>query len=234
MEKEIERQQPPVYYLGPAGGYNFRASARPARPSDWVLQATFSSKWEHREVRAEELVEFANCPDTVEAVQTYVSKFGPLTPLKEKKQRVVYAEPLRRWRSLRLDFCTTWDKVIGIEAKSVKKDSAELWKTPLLQKTVEGKGELRLTEGGPIFVADSHFEALAIKLLMIGNIDKLRKCPNPECAGTPYFIAGHRKAQYCSEECAEWGQRQAKLKYWRFTHRPGKRGEVRSEKSKKG
>jgi len=60
--------------------------------------------------------------------------------------------------------------------------------------------------------------ALVTKLLMVASTGKLRKCLNPQCPVTPYFVADHGKTQYCSEGCGRWGQRQAKLKYWRETH----------------
>lgn len=57
---------------------------------------------------------------------------------------------------------------------------------------------------------------------------RLRTCKRPDCP-TPYFIAGHLKQRFCSDKCAEWGQRQWKQKWWK------EHGETwRAQRSKKG
>jgi predicted RNA-binding Zn ribbon-like protein len=78
----------------------------------------------------------------------------------------------------------------------------------------QAEGEFWFTDCGLIFLAKTHYMALVIKLLAVSAAGRLRKCLNPGCPYTPYFIADHGKTQYCSVECGQWGQRQAKLKYW--------------------
>jgi hypothetical protein len=178
-------------------------------------------------VKSDELVEFANCKDTVEAVQRYIGRFGPPFLFSNPKDGIIYAALLGIWKGQQLQFCMTWDRMIGIEVKNefterFGRDFPERWKAQPPQKAVEAKGEFRLIDRKPVFVAENHYMALVAKLLTMAGTGKLRKCLHPDCVVTPYFIADHRKTQYCSEDCARWGQRQAKKKYWheRLADRP--------------
>lgn len=50
-------------------------------------------------------------------------------------------------------------------------------------------------------------------LYLLKSADRLRVCGNPNCQ-TPYFFRKRRKQTYCSDVCAEFGQRKAKQKWW--------------------
>jgi hypothetical protein len=171
------------------------------------------------EVTDEELIEFANCRDEIEAVKRYINKYGPPFLIERAGETLRYADTLGRWRGLRLQFRTTWDRILGIEIRNTLTETygkgfPELWKAQEPWKAVQAEGEFRLTDRGLLFLAKTHYMALVIKLLAVSAGGKLRKCLNPQCSNTPYFIAAHGKVQYCSEECGKWGQKQAKLKYW--------------------
>lgn len=76
-------------------------------------------------------------------------------------------------------------------------------------------GTFELTaDGGMVFVADSLYHALVLKLLSLSEGKKLRRCRRPDCDCLPYFIANQAKQQYCSEECGAWGQQQLKKAWW--------------------
>jgi len=109
--------------------------------------------------------------------------------------------------------------MLGLEVKNdftetYGKYFPELWKAQAPWVKAQAEGEFMLTDRGLVFLAKTHYMALVIKLLGVAVAGKLRKCLNPGCLYTPYFIADHGKTQYCSPECGAWGQRQAKLKYW--------------------
>lgn len=70
------------------------------------------------------------------------------------------------------------------------------------------------SEEGMVFVADSLYHALVLKLLSLSEAKKLRRCRRPDCDRTPYFIADHGRQQYCSERCGAWGQQQLKKAWW--------------------
>jgi len=44
-------------------------------------------------------------------------------------------------------------------------------------------------------------------------IDHVRICANPECKA-PYFVAKDLRQRFCSEICAQWGQREWKRQWW--------------------
>jgi hypothetical protein len=46
------------------------------------------------------------------------------------------------------------------------------------------------------------------------RLHRLKVCENPECPGVRYFIGKRSTQRYCSPECAEVFQREAKRKWW--------------------
>jgi hypothetical protein len=51
-------------------------------------------------------------------------------------------------------------------------------------------------------------------LHLLKSTNRTRVCGNPECRVTPYFFRKHRRQTYCSDICAEFGQRKSKQKWW--------------------
>lgn len=207
-----------IYCRAAPGKYQFQAGKASGRP-DWLLKVKCSGPERDCEVSAESLVAFANCSDEIEAVQTFIQKYGPPFIAEKKDADFVYADTLGRWKALRLQFCTIWDRMMGVEVRNefteiYGRDFPQLWKKQPAWTAAEAKGVFRVISTGPIFVAETLYMGMVAKLLMIANTGKLRRCLNPDCALTRYFIADHGKTQYCSEECGKWGQRKAKLRYW--------------------
>lgn len=50
-------------------------------------------------------------------------------------------------------------------------------------------------------------------LHLLRSADRALICLNSDCS-TPYFLRKGKRQRYCSEKCAEVGQRQAKRKWW--------------------
>jgi hypothetical protein len=207
-----------ICYRAALGKYEFQAGRASNRP-DWLL--TVKCKGEERdcEVSAELLVEFANCSDEIAAVQRFIQKYGPPFIVEGKETDCVYADTLGRWRMIRLQFCMVWDRMVGIEVRNeftdkYGRDFPQLWKKQQPWTAVEARGAFRLSNTGPIFVAETLYMGMVAKLLMVAHAGKLRRCLNPNCTRTRYFIADHGKTQYCGEDCGKWGQRKAKLRYW--------------------
>jgi hypothetical protein len=46
------------------------------------------------------------------------------------------------------------------------------------------------------------------------KIRLLKKCRNPECVQSPYFLASRGNQKYCSAVCAETGQSKSKSRWW--------------------
>jgi hypothetical protein len=226
-----------ICYRAAPGKYELEATAAQRRPPEWLLKVQRKGPERDCEVSAESLVEFANCTDEIEAVQAFIQKYGPPTIATRKDANCVYASTLGIWKSMRLNFCMTWDRTMGVDVKNeftekYGRDFPQLWKAQPPWRTVEAKGVFRLTDTGPIFLAETLYMGMVAKLLMVASTGKLRRCLNPDCAGTRYFIADHGKTQYCSQECGKLGQRKAKLKYWHEKH--GTKTSATRSKSKTG
>jgi hypothetical protein len=163
--------------------------------------------------------EYANCRNEIEAVKRYINKYGPPYLVEREGEELLYVATLGSWKRSQRQFLESWDRMLGLEIKNdftetYGKGFPELWKAQAPWVKAQAEGEFWLTDRGLIFLSKNHNMALVIKLLGVSAAGKLRKCLNPDCPYTPYFIADHGKTQYCSVECGKWGQRQAKLKYW--------------------
>jgi hypothetical protein len=62
---------------------------------------------------------------------------------------------------------------------------------------------------------------------LLKHHDKTRHCPYPGCP-TPYFFATRHTQRYCSEKCAQGGQKQSKRKWW-TEHGPEWRKQTKRE-----
>jgi len=49
---------------------------------------------------------------------------------------------------------------------------------------------------------------------LLKSANRIRVCGNPKCQITPWFFRQQKRQTYCSEACAEFGQRKAKQKWW--------------------
>jgi len=48
---------------------------------------------------------------------------------------------------------------------------------------------------------------------LLRHHNRTRRCPNSECPA-PYFFAARHTQRYCSEKCAQVGERETKRKWW--------------------
>jgi hypothetical protein len=89
-----------------------------------------------------------------------------------------------------------------------------LWRTANRFPDWEPKGgTLAFRNGWLTYTASSLYMFLYMDLVTC-EAKRLRVCKRPDCP-TPHFIAGHLKQCFCSDKCAEWGQRQWKQKWWK-------------------
>ncbi len=73
-------------------------------------------------------------------------------------------------------------------------------------------GSLALGKGWLTYRAVNLFMYLYMDLVTC-EAKRLRICKRADCP-TPYFIASHLKQRFCSDKCAEWGQREWKKQWW--------------------
>ena len=74
-------------------------------------------------------------------------------------------------------------------------------------------GTLAFRNGRLTYTAPSLYMFLYMDLVTC-EAKRLRHCKRPDCTH-PYFIAGHLKQRFCSDLCAEWGQREWKKQWWK-------------------
>ena len=210
-----------ICYLGGMSNLEYVVTFLPESSDNWLIRVRGRRPTLVTEIHDEELVEYANCRDDIEAVKRYINRFGPPYLAERVGEEYLFSETRGRWRSLQAGFRTIWNGMAGLGAANAFTEVPGygiefpgLWKDRRPWKRAPAEGEFQLTENGLIFLAKTHWGALITKLLLVSGTGKLRKCLNPNCPFSPFFIASHGKTQYCSAECGNWGQRHAKLKYW--------------------
>jgi len=141
---------------------------------------------------------FVNWRDDPDSAVKFTSRYGPLylppEPGKEFSTRVEY------WRNQQMKFRTNWGDIVS--SKNKKFDFYSSIQHSFLSVV---NGELELCVGK---LADF----LVLELCLCDR-KRLRVCAAEDCH-SPYFIAPHGRQQYCSDLCAQVGQRKAKLRWW--------------------
>lgn len=68
---------------------------------------------------------------------------------------------------------------------------------------------------------------------LLKSADKTRCCPHPDCP-SPYFLAKRRNQRYCSEVCAQRGERELKQKWWEKHGKEWRRQRQKKSRRKRG
>ena len=117
--------------------------------------------------------------------------------------------------------------------KAAQEHFRGMWRSPRSHANMEllnHGGRLRFSKGSLTYTAPTLYAFLRADL-MTSPVERVRICKRAECRH-PYFIAGHLKQRFCSDECAEEGQRVLKRKWWE-QHGQSWRAQRRT-KSKRG
>ena len=96
-------------------------------------------------------------------------------------------------------------------------------------------GSLRFSGGSVSFVAKALYWYLYVDLITLPT-DRAKICKRERCIH-PYFIAGHLKQRFCSDECAAAGQRELKKEWWEKhgqAWRLGRRDDPKTEDNRRG
>jgi hypothetical protein len=159
---------------------------------------------------------FLNWPDDPQSITQFTRDYGPLkigpVPGKEFRFRI------NEFRVLQRQLRSIW-KDLGNHAEQ------DLWKG----------GSLRFSGGSVYFIANTLYWYLYVDLITT-RLDRARVCKRDQC-GHPYFIAGHLKQRFCSDECAAEGQRELKKEWWDKhgqAWRLSRRDEHKAEEKKRG
>jgi hypothetical protein len=121
-----------------------------------------------------------------------------------------FAESFYSWRTIQQGFRLSWDMMLGLAGRHEPYRSLGVAVPPW--NRVEANGAFELGRDGLVYAAKDLYGAMLLMLLSLR--ENARHCKKPGCDVTPYFLADHKRQEYCSESCAAWGQKQAKLKWW--------------------
>jgi hypothetical protein len=137
---------------------------------------------------------FVNWPDDTKSIVRFTRRYGPL------EIPAVPGGPFE----FHLD-----------AFKAAQEHLWEIWGNPRKHSNLELLGlggSLRFHRGSITYTAPTLYAYLFADLAT-SPVERVRICKWEECPH-PYFIAGHLKQQFCSDECAEEGQRVLKREWW--------------------
>jgi hypothetical protein len=154
--------------------------------------------------------EFANLPDTPEAILRFTREYAPLEwP----------AAPGDSFQFKIHDFRKAQCKL------------RQMWKHPDATTGLDIPGAKIRFHAGTITVETPTLKSYLEVDLQMNPPERIRVCKRPGCLH-PYFIAEHLRKQFCSSECAAEGQRTVKRDWWQKSG-PSWRAKQR-EQSQKG
>ena len=159
---------------------------------------------------------FLNWTSDPESIARFTRKYGPLeisaVPGNEFRFRVTeFGRLQRRLRTIWKDIDTH------------------------TEPTLLRGGSVNFRGGSVSFIAKTLFWYLYLDLLTI-PIERVKICKRDQCVH-PYFIAGHLKQRFCSDECAGENQRELKKEWWDKNGRAwriNRREATKAEESKGG
>jgi hypothetical protein len=178
----------------------FMGGVQQARLSEDMVLGQFKNRLVEIGGRREpRLVEtFANWRDDPMSILRFTRKYGPLnTPAEPGGE---FSFTLKDFRTFQDIFRTTW------------RDLETQAHHPIDIVAMFG-GTFRVSRGIITYVAPDLQAYLSVDLIANPDIERFRVCQREDCLH-PYFLAGHLRQQFCSDECAEEGQRELKREWW--------------------
>jgi hypothetical protein len=137
--------------------------------------------------------DFLNWPSDSESILRFTRRYGPLQ--QEPVRGAAFRFPPISWE---------------VDQRFFRKHWRSAAKYPDWQP--DG-GTLAFRNGRLTYTAKNLYMYLYMDLFT-SEAKRLRLCRRPDCPH-PYFIAGHLKQRFCSDQCAEWGQREWKKQWWK-------------------
>ena len=137
---------------------------------------------------------FVNWPDDVKSIVRFTRKYGPLEipPAPE----ALFEFQVDAFRGVQKHFREMWGNL----------------RTRSNLDLLAHGGSLRFHKASIIYTAPTLYAYLNVDLAT-SPVERVRMCKREGCHH-PYFIAGHLKQRFCSDECAEEGQRVLKREWW--------------------
>ena len=153
-------------------------------------------------LRARTLVEeFVNWGDDPQSILRFTRRFGPLSnPQREDGE---FRQSLQEWRKHQMRLRGLWK--FYADTKHYRGRGA--W-TGLVEE-----GEYLTALAGNLTFVTPNLHRFLLFELSSCPVTRVRICARPDCK-TPAFTARHLRQHFCSETCAQWGQRQWKKQWW--------------------
>ena len=151
--------------------------------------------------------EFVNTDQDPQSILRFTKRFGPLQRLQRGQKE--FSLSLQDWRKHQEWLRGQWRRRAE-DASAVRKRagrfSPQSW-------TFESDEHLLFSSSGRVLIVTNSFRRLIEFAWFSTPTDHVRICANPECK-TPYFASKDFRQRFCSEVCAQWGQRQWKREWW--------------------
>jgi hypothetical protein len=164
------------------------------------------------------LARYANWSDEPDQIMRFTRRYGPLT-VDCRSRPKTFSFTVGDWRRAQAQFRALWNSE-ALLGRGVRFSGTTV-------DTKAGERFHRYT-GRWTYIAATLHRLLCLELFAT-PINRLRRCVKGDCQR--YFVAGHRREKYCSEQCKAWGHRQAKLRWWDKTGNPKRLERVRKEQS---
>lgn len=141
---------------------------------------------------------FLNWPDDPDGILRFTRMYGPLEITAKPGGRFSFALQAFRYRQSELrEMWRRFEKTVG---------------SPLDLLHLLG-GTVKFHQHSITYIAPSLYAYLYVDLLS-SPTKRVRVCKRLHCMH-PYFIAGHLRQRFCSDACAEEGQREWKREWWK-------------------
>lgn len=165
------------------------------------------------------LEEFVNSRQDAKSILRFTRRFGPLRrPLRGAKE---LRQPLQEWRTYQNWFRQAWrsragnaPELLRFRAQSENVPEKKFFNTTDAQSWPLEKGEhLLISREKRVGLLTENLERFLRFQFLSLPLGRSRICRRPDC-GTPFFIAKYQRQNFCSDLCAQWGQRQWKKNWW--------------------
>ena len=186
----------------------------------WKPELTWRSQPKKRGSAAED---FANWSDSETAILRFTKRYGPLEVRPTEGKQFCFL--IDQWRNDRKGIRFLWEMVrMGADFGSLGKDEPHInfegpnrWSLP-----AQAGDQFAYERGQLVYRTGTLLRFLMLDLLSVPR-EYLRTCKRPNCPAG-YFVAEHRREDYCSPECKQWAQRLWKRNWWNEKGKPQRKG----------
>lgn len=181
----------------------------------WKPELTWRFQPKKNGIAAED---FANWSDSEKAILRFTKRYGPLEarPIGGKQFRF----SIEQWRNDREGIRFLWEIVrLGGDFGSLGKGENGVYRPHF---NIEGVNRWSIPAQEGDHFAYEHGQlvyrtANLLRFLMLDLLSVPRRylsmCKRPNCRAG-FFVAEHRREDYCSPECKQWAQRLWKRNWW--------------------